>query len=140
MRQIRALFEGGHLFTGRDPVLRTYKSRAHLAEMISLLGPPPPNFLARGRLTHKFFSNKGKCDQILVPVHNNTIDTSACLGDFSTDISIPTRTTLGQRESRLEGEDKALFLRLMMKMLQWEPEKRTSVAELAYDEWICKHI
>lgn len=29
----------------------TYRSRAHLAEMIYLLGPPPPSFLARGNLT-----------------------------------------------------------------------------------------
>ena len=39
----------------------------------------------------------------------------------------------------LEGEDKDLFLRLMQKMLQWEPEKRSTAAELAQDEWIHKH-
>ncbi|KAI1157405.1 kinase-like domain-containing protein [Nemania serpens] len=34
------LFEGGHLFTGQDPEFHTYRSRAHLAEMIAFLGQP----------------------------------------------------------------------------------------------------
>ncbi|KAF5339096.1 hypothetical protein D9611_011210 [Ephemerocybe angulata] len=42
------MFEGGHLFDGTDPEHGVYRSRAHLAEMIALLGPPPPEFVARG--------------------------------------------------------------------------------------------
>ncbi|KAG6147426.1 hypothetical protein E4U37_008003 [Claviceps purpurea] len=38
-------FQGGHLFTGREPEFETYRSRAHLAEIIALLGPPPPSLL-----------------------------------------------------------------------------------------------
>ncbi|KAJ6149183.1 hypothetical protein N7471_000382 [Penicillium samsonianum] len=53
------LFEGESLFSGQDPEYQTYRSRAHLAEMIRLLGPPPPSFLARGVLTQKFFSEEG---------------------------------------------------------------------------------
>ncbi|KAK3307672.1 kinase-like domain-containing protein [Chaetomium strumarium] len=34
------LFEGGHLFTGHDQEHQTYRSRAHLAEIAALLGPP----------------------------------------------------------------------------------------------------
>lgn len=58
--QIWNLYEGGSLFTGQDPELQTYRSRAHLAEMIRLLGPPPPSLLQRGNLTAKFFSGEGK--------------------------------------------------------------------------------
>ncbi|KAK7704989.1 hypothetical protein SLS57_010272 [Botryosphaeria dothidea] len=105
-------FEGEHLFTGRDPELETYRGRAHLAEMIALLGPPPPGLLARAKLRSKFFSDAE---------------------------SIP----LERRETTLEGEDKKedreCFLRFMRKMLQWEPEKRSSAGELAEDEWILKH-
>ncbi|PGH16326.1 CMGC/SRPK protein kinase [Helicocarpus griseus UAMH5409] len=54
------IFEGGSLFTGQDPELQTYRSRVHLAQIISLLGPPPTSLLAQGKLSHKFFSDKGK--------------------------------------------------------------------------------
>lgn len=50
---------------------------------------------------------------------------------------------LERRETSLEGEDKKedreCFLRFMRKMLQWEPEKRSSAGELTEDEWILKH-
>jgi serine/threonine-protein kinase SRPK3 len=39
----------------------------------------------------------------------------------------------------LDIEDKDGFLRLMRKMLQWEPEKRSSARELADDNWINSH-
>ena len=57
--QIWNLFEGGSLFSGQDPEFHAYRSRMHLAEIIRLLGPPPPELLARGNLTQKFFSEKG---------------------------------------------------------------------------------
>jgi hypothetical protein len=43
----------------RTQNFRLYRSRAHLAEMIRLLGPPPPSFLARGNLTQRSFSEEG---------------------------------------------------------------------------------
>ncbi|KAG6092112.1 hypothetical protein E4U30_005847 [Claviceps sp. LM220 group G6] len=107
-------FQGGHLFTGHDPELKTYRGRAHLAEMIALLGTPPPSILARASFRSKFFSDSG--------------------------IPIPESRPLEQRETFLEGEDRDCFLRLMKKMLQWEPEKRSSAKELAEDEWVLKHL
>lgn len=64
--QIWNIFEGGSLFTGQDPEFQTYQSRAHLAEMIRLLGPPPPSLLARGNLTRKIFSEEGKSIAVLL--------------------------------------------------------------------------
>lgn len=58
--QIWDIYEGGSLFTGQDPEFGRYRSRAHLAEMINLLGPPPPAFLKEGELKAKFFSSEGK--------------------------------------------------------------------------------
>ena len=58
--QIWDVLEGGHLFHGTDPEHDTYRSRAHLAEMIALLGPPPPGLVARGSLRFKFFSEQGQ--------------------------------------------------------------------------------
>ncbi|KFZ07191.1 hypothetical protein V501_06690 [Pseudogymnoascus sp. VKM F-4519 (FW-2642)] len=54
------VYEGGSLFTGYDPEFQKYRSRAHLAEMINLLGPPPSSLLAQGELRDKFFSSEGK--------------------------------------------------------------------------------
>ncbi|KAE8160440.1 kinase-like domain-containing protein [Aspergillus tamarii] len=113
------IFEGCSLFTGHDPKFQTYRSRAHLAEMISLLGHPPPSLLARGKQSQRFFSDSGEFRE------------AALLQDL---------TPLEQRETTLEGEDKERFLRMMRRMLQWEPEKRSSAKELAEDEWIRKQI
>lgn len=54
------MYEGESLFTGLDPQEERYRSRAHLAEMINLLGPPPPSLLSQGGLKTKFFSDEGK--------------------------------------------------------------------------------
>lgn len=111
--QIWNLFEGESLFSGHDPVFQTYRSRAHLAEMIRLLGPPSSSFLARG---------------------NPTV--SAILGDLCVGKLVGEHIPLEQRETSLDGEEKEIFLRLVRKMLQWEPEKRSSAMELQQDEWV----
>ncbi|KAJ5361948.1 kinase-like protein [Penicillium brevicompactum] len=111
------IYEGCSLFTGQDPEFGRYRSRAHLAEMINLLGPPPPSLIARGELKDKFFSREGKYLIFTVPV------------------------PLEKRETTLEGKaERELFLNLMRKMLQWEPEKRSSAKALAEDEWIHSHM
>ncbi|KAL2824859.1 kinase-like domain-containing protein [Aspergillus cavernicola] len=116
---------GYSLFTGHGPKSQTYRSQAHLAEIIRLLGPPPPSLLARGKLGHKFFllNDKGK------PI-------SLFGGDFCAEVLSEDRIPLEQRETTLEGQEKASFLRLIQKMLQWEPAKRSSAKELQEDEWV----
>ncbi|KAJ5142656.1 kinase-like protein [Penicillium bovifimosum] len=114
------IYEGGCLFTGQDPEFGRYRSRAHLAEIINLLGPPPPSLLREGELKDKFFSSEGK---FLNP-------------DLLTGL-VP----LEQRETTLDGKaERESFLRFMRKMLQWEPSKRSSAKELAEDEWIHSHM
>ncbi|EHK25855.1 serine threonine protein kinase, CMGC group [Trichoderma virens Gv29-8] len=113
------LFEGGHLFTGHDPEHRTYRSRAHLAEIIALLGDPPQALLHSGKSSHKFFTDKG---------------------EFRQNIPLPANVSLEGRETNLEGESKEKFLVMMRKMLQWEPSKRSSAKALADDEWIMQNM
>ncbi|KAG6175630.1 hypothetical protein E4U27_006035 [Claviceps purpurea] len=99
---------GEHLFIGRDPEFKTYRGRTHLAEIIALLGTPSPSLLPGANLRSKFFSD---------------------VGEFCADISIPESIQskpLNQRETVLEGEDRDCFSRFMRKMLQWDPEKRSS--------------
>ncbi|RAL12540.1 kinase-like protein [Aspergillus homomorphus CBS 101889] len=94
------IFEGETLFTGYDSEYQTYRSRAHLADNIRLLGPPPPDLIARGKLSHKFFSDEG---------------------DFCAGIPLKEPVPLEQRETTLEGQEKADFLLLVRKMLRWNP-------------------
>ncbi|OBT60612.1 hypothetical protein VE03_10863 [Pseudogymnoascus sp. 23342-1-I1] len=123
------IYEGDSLFTGQDPEFEKYQSRAHLAEIINLLGPPPPSLIAQGELRDKFFSAEGKSI------------TSLTYGDFRTENLLTGQVPLEERETTLEGqEEREAFLRLMQKMLQWEPRKRCSAKELAEDEWIHKHL
>ncbi|CAP99343.1 Pc22g20550 [Penicillium rubens Wisconsin 54-1255] len=51
------LFEGRHLFHGNDPDGKGYSTRAHLAEVMGSLGPPPLDMLQRGKRSHEFFTN-----------------------------------------------------------------------------------
>jgi len=60
LSQVWSTFENESLFTVQDPELQTYRSRAHVAEMISLLGPPPRDLLVQGKLSDKFFTDKGE--------------------------------------------------------------------------------
>ncbi|KAL3963516.1 hypothetical protein ACCO45_000520 [Purpureocillium lilacinum] len=110
------LFEGGHLFTGHDPEHQRYRSRAHLAEIIALLGLPPQALLDSGRSSHKFFADQ--------------------------DIPLLDSIPLEDRETSLEGEhqSRVKFLAMMRKMLQWEPSKRSSAKALANDEWIMENM
>lgn len=117
--QIWHIFEGRGLFTGRDPEVDRYRTRAHLAEVIDLIGPPPPEFTARGALSRRFFSEQGEFKE-------------TCL--------LKGPVPLEDRETTLQGEDKTRFLRMMRRMLPWEPEKRSSARELAGDEWILKQL
>lgn len=121
MLQVWNIFEGGSLFTGHDPEFQKYRSRAHLAEMITLLGSPPPSLLARAKQSGRFFSDTGEFRE-----------KALLQGGVA---------PLEQRETTLEeGDDRESFLRMMRRILQWELEKRSSAKELAEDEWIRKQI
>lgn len=57
--QIWDLFEGKHLFYGDDPDGKGYSTRAHLAELVGMLGPPPPDLIQRGIRGADFFTKDG---------------------------------------------------------------------------------
>ncbi|KAK3296394.1 kinase-like domain-containing protein [Chaetomium fimeti] len=113
------LFEGGHLFHGTDPEHGVYRGRAHLAEMIALLGPPTPELINRGNLKAKFFSKSCEWKAGIEPLPP---------------------VSLEKLEMTLEGADKQLFLQLMKKLLQWAPEDRMAPRELIKDPWVVKHL
>ncbi|KAJ5930542.1 hypothetical protein N7466_006035 [Penicillium verhagenii] len=109
------LFEGRHLFYGNDPDGKGYSTRAHLAEVMGILGSPPLDMLQRGKRSQEFFTSDGKWKQ---------------------DIEIPTEVSLELSEEFLEGENKEMFMAFMRSMLQWRPEDRKTAKELFRDPWL----
>ncbi|KAK8902475.1 hypothetical protein QC760_008981 [Botrytis cinerea] len=109
------LFEGEHMFHGQDSDGEGYSTRAHLAEVIGMLGPPPLDFLERGVRTPEFFDEQGK---------------------WIAEMPIAKDMELEKLELRLQGRNKEMFLNMMRGMLQWRPEDRKSARQLADDPWI----
>jgi hypothetical protein len=58
--QIWDLYEDKHLFYGIDPIEKRYLTRAHLAELVAMLGPPPMDMLERGARSKEFFDGDGE--------------------------------------------------------------------------------
>ncbi|KAE8148265.1 kinase-like protein [Aspergillus avenaceus] len=104
----------GHLFRGQS-LENEMEHAQRFAEMISLLGPPPVEFLERSKESLKFWDENGnwKYNSIEVP-----------------------EQSLEGRESRLEADDKRLFLQFIRKTLRWLPEERPTAKELLLDEWL----
>lgn len=109
------LFEGRHMFYGEDPDGRGYSTRAHLAEVIALLGPPPLDLIKRGARSDEFFTKNGK---------------------WRNEVPIAKPTTLEDNENFLEGKNKEKFIKFVRAILQWRPEDRKTAKELLQDPWL----
>ncbi|KAL2260189.1 hypothetical protein VTK26DRAFT_5885 [Humicola hyalothermophila] len=109
------VFEGGHLFHAQDPVpLEGYTTRAHLAEVVGLLGPPPLGLLERGVRSKEFFED----------------------GQWIANVPLPQGNSLEKAERFLTGRNKAMFLDFVRGMLTWRPEDRKTAKELLEDPWL----
>src|SRR4051794_26607168 len=109
------MFEGTHMFSGRDPEHRAYRSRAHLASIISKLGPPPPELISRGRYSSKFFSDgehlgiqdsKQHHERYGSDVNEHRLTSRHSAGSFNAGIDLPPVSSLEETETNLEGRDK----------------------------------
>ncbi|PIG69628.1 hypothetical protein AARAC_006630 [Aspergillus arachidicola] len=94
------LFEQGHLFRNISIDSETEKAQ-RFAEMISLLGPPPVEFLRRSKESLKFWDENG---------------------NWKNSVKIPEQSLEGL-ESRLKRDSQVLFLRFLRKTLRWLPEE-----------------
>jgi serine/threonine protein kinase len=54
------IYEDKYLFHGIDPIKKRYLTKAHLAELVAVLGPPPLYMLKRGSRSKEFFDDEGK--------------------------------------------------------------------------------
>ena len=86
--------------------------------MVALIGSPPPSLLERSAELPKFqeyvFDENGQWKSKLPMI----------------------KMSLESEESCLEGQDKVEFLRLMRRILQWDPDMRPTAAELCEDPWL----
>ena len=143
------MIEGKELFQHIHDAQGRYDPKRHIAEMIALLGPPPPEILQRYQsmreyqwpepvrredgsaceTAEEFFggpffdsNGMGSCLQRM-------IQTYEYLGRFLYEDLIPDRN-LADTVS-LEGEEKEAFLDLVKGMLHWHLNWRKTAGELA---------
>ncbi|OAL34925.1 hypothetical protein AYO20_05886 [Fonsecaea nubica] len=113
---IWSLFESRNLFYAvKDGHLN---DELHFAEMVSLMGPPPMEFLLRCDRSRQYWDSEG---------------------NWIAETPIPDQT-LESRETRLEGEDRELLLALARKIFRWLPEERPSAQDLYDDDFLTQFM
>jgi serine/threonine protein kinase len=138
--QIWNMMEGRDLFTHIRSGQGDYDVRAHLAEMIALLGAPPKILIDREirwsevTWSHAVPNSEGKLCQTAREYYGGPFFNSE--GEFMHKELIPTDVRFEGSVLALDGEDKRLFLDFIKRMLQWLPEDRKTAKELLEDPWL----
>ncbi|KAK4694679.1 hypothetical protein P7C71_g2950, partial [Lecanoromycetidae sp. Uapishka_2] len=107
------MFENKDLFNAEDGNGKR-SNLHHMAEMVALLGPPRLDYLQRTETSWDYFN------------HNGNWKGAADIPDIS----------LENFEEQLSGENKALFLDFIRKMLYWIPEERQTANQLLSHSWL----
>ncbi|KAH7364226.1 kinase domain-containing protein [Rhexocercosporidium sp. MPI-PUGE-AT-0058] len=105
------LFEDDHLFDGR--ILGKHSDAQLLAEIASVLGPPPKEFLERSQDSLKYWDAEGKW--------KGTQDTEIKPNPF---------------DDCEEGKDYELFVNFFRRMLAWDPKERSTAGKLLQDQFL----
>jgi hypothetical protein len=107
----------------------------HLAEMVSLMGPPPRSFLERSETCRQYWDTEGKFVTVrkVLPVTDK--NNGNIIGNWIAATPIPDQS-LETRERRLEGKDQELLLTFVRKILRWLPEDRPSAGDIFEDEFL----
>ncbi|GKZ69739.1 hypothetical protein AnigIFM50267_004964 [Aspergillus niger] len=128
------LTEGKELFQHIHNKQGRYVAKLHMAEMVALLGPPPPEIMQRYQYMREYpwpepvrREDDRLCETAEEYFDGPFFDTN---GRFLHEDLIPNRT-LGDAVSFLEVEERENFLDLVSKMLIWHPNKRETAGELA---------
>ncbi|GKZ22693.1 hypothetical protein AbraCBS73388_008862 [Aspergillus brasiliensis] len=108
------ILEGTELFTQAQDAKGTYLAKAHLAEMIALLGPPPKKLLVMSDSMAQFEWSPAITDET---------------GNFLYNDLIPVRK-LEDTVPSLARDDREAFLTFIGQMLTWLPEERKTAREL----------
>ncbi|RAH72489.1 kinase domain protein [Aspergillus aculeatinus CBS 121060] len=128
------LVEGRELFQHIHDQHGRYDAKLHIAQMIALLGPPPPEILQRYQSMREFSlpgpvrREDGRvCENAEEYFCGPFFDND---GRFLYEDLIPDRR-LGDTVSFLQGEEREAFLDLVGKMLLWNHNYRRLAGELA---------
>jgi serine/threonine-protein kinase SRPK3 len=125
------IFEDKHLFYGNDPDGSGYKTRAHLAEIVGLLGQSPLHLPTRWSRSK---SLPVKMVRIILFLTLSLLLVEF-LGGWIADIPVPENSVERSGEN-LKGKLKEDFVPFMKIMLQWNPEDRKTAAQLVDDPWL----
>ncbi|KAK3082044.1 hypothetical protein LTS18_006571 [Coniosporium uncinatum] len=106
------LLQGNYLFNASKNGL--LHDERHLAEMVSLMGPPPKEFLGRSENCSKYWDHEGNWIA-QTPIPNQSLET---------------------RNKHFSGEDGQLLLQFMRKIVRWLPEERPTAEDLYKDAFI----
>ncbi|OJJ74452.1 hypothetical protein ASPBRDRAFT_146493 [Aspergillus brasiliensis CBS 101740] len=128
------MIEGKELFQQIHDKQGRYVAKRHMAEMVALLGPPPPEIMQRYQSMREYpwpepvrREDDRLCETAEEYFEGPFFDKS---GRFLFEDLIPNRK-LDDTVSILEGEEREAFLDLAKRMLVWHPNKRKSAGELA---------
>ncbi|KAK9320294.1 kinase-like domain-containing protein [Lipomyces orientalis] len=127
------IIQGKELFYQVHDTQGHYDAKAHLAEIIALLGPPPPMLVARSHLMLGYKwpepvkKEDGKvCESAEQYFGGPFFDED---GKFLHDDLIPDRT-LADTLPSLDEKERENFLSFVKMMLAWLPEERRTAREL----------
>ncbi|CAI7577461.1 unnamed protein product [Penicillium pancosmium] len=132
------LIQGEPLFKGRELDPETdyvfHTDRCHLAEIVEVLGPPPPEVLEQGAASDTFFDKYGSfkfegADILRPVVYEST-------GTYDYEGLDNKKRELKDELTALKGESKERFLDFMSQALTWDPEKRISVDDMFFHPWL----
>ncbi|KAM3426507.1 hypothetical protein MY4824_009939 [Beauveria thailandica] len=110
------LLQGKRLFNPIDKrISDEYDDSIHLAQLTSLLGPPPPEMLHSGQRTSMFYKPDG---------------------NFKHPELIPEDLKFDNTVTIISGQEKAKFLEFVEKMVRWNPVERSTARDLLKDPWL----
>ncbi|KAE8354503.1 kinase-like domain-containing protein [Aspergillus coremiiformis] len=135
------IIENTELFCHTHDTEGQYSAKAHIAEMIGLLGPPPKKFLARSDTSayawpDSITNEAGKPCRSLHEFYGGPFFTHE--GRFLHQNLIPTRS-LDQALPSLPSNDKDSFISFISSMLTWIPEERKTAHELMEHPFLSLH-
>ena len=125
--------QGHHLFFAKKD--RILDDEQHLAEMVSLIGPPPAEYLARSEKAAQYWDKQGTFLPHFIAFWSDI----SMIGNWKGSIPIPEQS-LEPREQQFFGEDKELFVKFLRRILRWLPEDRPTAEELAYDDFLMQAV
>ncbi|QKX54061.1 uncharacterized protein TRUGW13939_01144 [Talaromyces rugulosus] len=128
------MIEGKELFQHIHDQQGRYDAKLHMAEIIALLGPPPPEIIQRYQFMREYSwpepvrrEDDRVCETAEEYFCGPFFDNN---GRFLYEDLIPDRK-LGDTVSFLDGEEREAFLDLAKGMLVWHPDVRKTASELA---------